>query len=59
MRYLMSLLGTEPVEIAAEAVDALAVHRYDDRVRKQVEDIARRRDDVNLLMKVRASFAKD
>ncbi len=59
MQYLLSLVGTEPLDVAKDAIDALAVHKYDERIRQKIEEIAGRRDDVDLLPLVRASFGRE
>lgn len=54
--YLMELVQDAPSSLAALAVRALAVHRYDDVLLARVRDVARRRDDPKLLHAVEASF---
>jgi len=54
--YLMQLVQTAPASLAALAIRALAVHRYDDALRSRVREAAQKRDEPSLLRTFDESF---
>jgi HEAT repeat protein len=56
VQYLLSLVGTASPEVARDAIDALAIHRYDEKIRRRVEEIAGSREDIDLVPLVAARF---